>query len=152
MGITTDNHWMRQALDLAEVAFSAQEVPVGAVIVQAGQCIGQGYNQVRRLHDPCAHAEIIAIRAAWQLQNERLPACTLYVTLEPCVMCMGALLQARVKRVVWGARDLEEGAAGSRWNVTANAPGTLQLDEGFLQAESAALLKRFFNQLRKNID
>ena len=105
--MTGDESWMRAALVLARQAAACDEVPVGAIVVDAaGQIVGQGYNQPIAGHDPSAHAEIMALRAAGQLLgNYRLPGCTLYVTLEPCVMCAGAMMHARLSRIVYGARD-----------------------------------------------
>ena len=110
----TDAHWMRQALAQAQAAGQAGEVPVGAVVVRGGEVIATGRNAPVQGHDPTAHAEIMALRAAAQrLGNYRLEGCTLYVTLEPCAMCSGAMLHARVPRVVFGAADPKTGAAGS---------------------------------------
>jgi tRNA(adenine34) deaminase len=110
----SDAEFMRQALALAHDAWAAGEVPVGAVVVKDGETIGRGFNQPISSHDPTAHAEVMALRdAARRLGNYRLPGCTLYVTIEPCVMCAGAILHARIARVVYGARDPKTGAAGS---------------------------------------
>ena len=109
-----DSGFMGLALDLAREAGAAGEVPVGALIVLDGEVVGRGFNQPIGRHDPTAHAEVIALRdAATRLGNYRLPGATLYVTLEPCAMCAGAILQARIGRVVFGARDPKTGAAGS---------------------------------------
>lgn len=109
-----DEHFMGLALDLAREAGAAGEVPVGALVVLEGDVVGRGYNQPIGHHDPTAHAEIMALRdAATRLGNYRLPGCTLYVTLEPCAMCAGAIMHARIERVVFGARDPKTGAAGS---------------------------------------
>jgi tRNA(adenine34) deaminase len=109
-----DSGFMGLALDLAREAGAAGEVPVGALIVIDGEVVGRGFNQPIGRHDPTAHAEIMALRdAATHLRNYRLPGCTLYVTLEPCAMCAGAIMHARVDRVVYGARDPKTGAAGS---------------------------------------
>lgn len=109
-----DEHFMGLALDLAREAGAIGEVPVGALIVLEGEVVGRGYNQPIGRHDPTAHAEIMALRdAATRLGNYRLPGCTLYVTLEPCAMCAGAIMHARMERVVFGARDPKTGAAGS---------------------------------------
>lgn len=109
-----DEHFMGLALDLAREAGAAGEVPVGALVVLEGEMVGRGYNQPIGRHDPTAHAEIMALRdAATRLGNYRLPGCTLYVTLEPCAMCAGAIMHARMERVVFGARDPKTGAAGS---------------------------------------
>jgi tRNA(adenine34) deaminase len=109
-----DSEFMGLALDLAREAGAAGEVPVGAVVVMDGEVVGRGYNQPIGRHDPTAHAEIMALRdAATRLGNYRLPGSTLYVTLEPCAMCAGAIMHARIDRVVFGARDPKTGAAGS---------------------------------------
>ncbi|MFH1872360.1 MAG: tRNA adenosine(34) deaminase TadA [Pseudomonadota bacterium] len=109
-----DEHFMGLALDLAREAGAAGEVPVGALVVLEGEVVGRGFNQPIGRHDPTAHAEIMALRdAATRLGNYRLPGCTLYVTLEPCAMCAGAIMHARMERVVFGARDPKTGAAGS---------------------------------------
>lgn len=147
-----DVYWMQHALELARVARTQGEVPVGAIVIDANQCIiGSGWNHVRQWRDPTAHAEILALRAAAQTQGaERLQDTTLYVTLEPCCMCAGALIHARVKRLVFATRDLKSGAAGSVYNLLAgNALNhTVQVDDGPLQIECAELLKDFFQQLR----
>ena len=109
-----DGEFMGLALELAREAGAAGEVPVGALIVMTGEVVGRGFNQPIGRHDPTAHAEIMALRdAASRLGNYRLPGCTLYVTLEPCAMCAGAIMHARIDRVVFGARDPKTGAAGS---------------------------------------
>lgn len=109
-----DEHYMRLALEQAQLAGSLGEVPVGAVVVREGEVVGRGFNQPIGSHDPTAHAEIQALRdAARHLGNYRLPGCDLYVTLEPCAMCSGAIMHARLRRVVFGARDPKTGVAGS---------------------------------------
>jgi tRNA(adenine34) deaminase len=109
-----DSEFMGLALDLAREAGAAGEVPVGAVVVLEGEVVGRGFNQPIGRHDPTAHAEIMALRdAAIRLGNYRLPGCTLYVTLEPCAMCAGAIMHSRIARVVFGARDPKTGASGS---------------------------------------
>ena len=114
----TDEYWMRRALEFARKAAEADEVPVGAVIVKDNHLIAEGWNHPIQLHDPSAHAEMIALRRAGEvLNNYRLLDTTLYVTLEPCVMCVGAMIHARVKRVVYGARDTKTGAAGSMFDL-----------------------------------
>ena len=142
---------MQLALDQALLAAQAGEVPVGAVVVQDGQVIATGRNAPIEGHDPTAHAEISALRAAAQaLGNYRLPDCTLYVTLEPCAMCSGAMLHARLKRVVFGAPDPKTGAAGSVINLFEQQQLNHQtaLQGGVLASQSAALLKAFFSQRR----
>nr|AMK59290.1 hypothetical protein [uncultured bacterium UPO50] len=115
-----DESWMNEALALARAAGAAGEVPVGAVVVLDGEIIGRGFNQPIGRHDPTAHAEVMALRdAARRLGNYRLPGATLYVTLEPCAMCAGAIMQARIARVVFGARDPKTGVAGSVLNLFA---------------------------------
>lgn len=150
-GAEQDEKWMRHALALAEAAACMNEVPVGAVVVCDGISIGQGYNRPISALDPTAHAEIIALRAAAQRQrNYRLSGATLYVTLEPCAMCSGAMLHARLERLVFGAFDPNSGAAGSvidvldepRFNHRVEVAG------GVLQRECADRLKMFFRQRR----
>lgn len=150
-----DKVWMQRALELAALGKTDNEVPVGAVLVLNGECIAQAHNQVRSRFDPTAHAEIQVIRQACAtLQNERLPGATLYVTLEPCAMCMGALLHARVDRLVFGTRDFRAGAAGSKINLAQGlgAYPSIQVDEGVCQKECEVLLKDFFQLLRSNTE
>jgi tRNA(adenine34) deaminase len=145
-------HFMRDALALAAEAARAGEVPVGAVVVKDGRIIGRGYNRPITTADPTAHAEIVAMReAAASLGNYRLPGCELYVTLEPCVMCVGAMVHARIARVVFGARDPKTGACGSIVDLpglaTLNHHG--QFEGGVLAEECGAVLKRFFAERRE---
>ena len=138
---------MGQAMDLARQAGAAGEVPVGAVVVCDGEVVGRGWNQPIGRADPTAHAEVMALRkAAEQLGNYRLPGCTLYVTLEPCAMCAGAIMHARIARVVFGARDPKTGAAGSV--VDLFAEGRLNhhatVTGGVLGEACGALLSSFF--------
>ena len=148
----SDLFWMQQAFDLALIARDQGEVPVGAVLVsESNELLGRGWNQVVQTNDPTAHAEIVAIRdAATNTNNYRLENTTLYVTLEPCCMCAGALVHARIKRVVFATRDLKAGAAGSIYNLLCGYPlnHSVQIDEGFLQQESAFLLANFFRTRR----
>lgn len=146
---TDDFIWMKQAIALGSQAKQEREVPVGAVVVYQNQCIGRGYNQVRQKCDPSAHAEIIAIREACQyLGYERLLDATLFVTLEPCVMCLGAILHARLSRLVFGARDFRTGAAGSQLNLANANPyyRKLQVDEGPCSEACENMLSVFFRQ------
>ncbi|PUT41347.1 tRNA adenosine(34) deaminase TadA [Legionella taurinensis] len=147
MGIN-DTHWMQKAYELALTAKQAGEVPVGAVLVDSNnQLLAAAGNRVITHNDPCAHAEILALREAAQKQaNFRLLDTTLYVTLEPCAMCAGAMVHARIKRLVFAARDVKAGAAGSVYNLLKGYPlnHPVQIDEGFLEAECSALLKEFF--------
>jgi len=138
---------MRAALDLARQAAAADEVPVGAVVVIDGEIVGRGCNQPIGRHDPTAHAEIQALRdAAQQLGNYRLPGSTLYATLEPCVMCTGAIMHARVARVVYGARDPKTGAAGSVIDLYREPKLNhhAEIEGGVLAEECGALLSAFF--------
>ncbi len=142
---------MRAALALAEQAQGAGEVPVGAVVVRDGVVIGSGFNSPISRHDPSAHAEILALRAAaGVLGNYRLGDCTLYVTLEPCAMCAGAIMHARIDRVVYGAPDPKTGAGGSVLDLFAE--GRLNhhtaVEGGMLAEECGRLLKSFFQQRR----
>src|SRR3990172_247820 len=144
-------YWMTQALGLARQAEAAGEVPVGALVVLDGECIGTGWNRPIGAHDPTAHAEIVALRAASRrLNNYRLPGAVLYVTLEPCVMCAGAIIHARLGHEVFGAADPKAGAAGSVFSIL----GTERLNHvvpctgGVLAPESSALLQGFFRARR----
>jgi tRNA(adenine34) deaminase len=147
----TDEAWMRYALRLAQRAEAQGEVPVGALLVKDERCIAEGWNSSISLHDATAHAEIIALRRAGQvLRNYRLINTTLYVTLEPCVMCMGAVCQARVKRLVFGAYDEKRGAVCHALNLT-NAPflnHRLAWTGGVLETDCSMLLKDFFRARR----
>jgi tRNA(adenine34) deaminase len=147
----SDEYWMARALSLAQRAAEVGEVPVGAVLVQNGEIIGQGYNQPISANDPTAHAEIIALRqAAEKLNNYRLPGTTLYATLEPCAMCAGALIQARVGRLVFGAGDSRNGACGSVFNVLQSdiINHQTEIKAGVLADDCAALLRIFFRRKR----
>ena len=143
----TDHDWMMQALALASHAEKQGEVPVGAVIVRDNKQLGEGWNQPILSHDPTAHAEIQALRLACAAAgNYRLPNATLYVTLEPCIMCAGAILHARIKRLVFAAREPKSGAAGSCFDVF-NASQTnhhVHCEQGILAEKSSQLLKDFF--------
>lgn len=145
--MTQDEVFMREALALAREAAAADEVPVGAVLVLDGAVAGRGFNQPIRRADPTAHAEIMALRdAATRAGNYRLPGSTLYVTLEPCVMCTGALMHARVGRVVFGARDPKTGAAGSVVDLYAEERLNhhAAIEGGVLAEDCGALLSAFF--------
>lgn len=146
-----DAHWMRAALEQARAAAQAGEVPVGAVVVRAGQIVGWGFNHPIGAHDPSAHAEIEALRdAAKRLGNYRLDGCSLYVTLEPCAMCAGAILHARLDRVVWGAAEPRTGAGGSVLDLFAQAALNhhTAVTTGVLADEAAVLLTEFFGTRR----
>jgi len=142
-----DSGFMGLALDLAREAGAAGEVPVGALLVMDGEVVGRGCNQPIGRHDPTAHAEIMALRdAAMRLGNYRLPGCTLYVTLEPCAMCAGAIMHARIDRVVFGARDAKTGAAGSVIDLFAESRLNhhTAIVGGVLADECGSLLSSFF--------
>lgn len=144
---------MQAALSLAREAGRAGEVPVGAVVVQDGAIIGRGYNRPIVSRDPTAHAEIVALRdAAQHVGNYRLPGCALYVTLEPCSMCVGAIFHARVSRVVFGAADPKTGACGSVINLFAQSRLNFhaEVTGGLLADESSELLRQFFAQRRQS--
>jgi tRNA(adenine34) deaminase len=151
MTLVNDSDFMRRALELAQRAADEGEVPVGAVLVSHEKIIGEGWNRPIASHDPTAHAEIIAMRAgASALQNYRLGDCTLYATLEPCSMCIGAVLNARVSRVVFGAWDAKAGACGSVIDLPREPRLAHRLDVfgGVRSDEAAALLRRFFERRR----
>ena len=146
-----DEYWMRRALNLAERAQADGEVPVGAVMVKDDECIGEGWNQPISTRDPSAHAEITALRAAaGRIENYRLPGTTLYVTLEPCAMCAGAIILARVSRLVYAAADPRSGAAGSVFNILQSEQLNHRVDltAGVLELEAAAILQTFFKTRR----
>ena len=146
-----DESWMRRALSLAEQASGAGEVPVGAVLVRDGVMLGEGYNQPIMAHDPTSHAEVMALRdAALNEQNYRLPGSTLYVTLEPCTMCYGALVHARVSRLVYAATEPRAGVCVSQLQLPQVAfyNHKMKVEGGLLAEESAALLKGFFASRR----
>ena len=148
----SDEEWMRLCIALAQQAADEGEVPVGAVAIRNGLVIGQGYNRKEAANDPTAHAEIIALKqAAKAIGNWRLTDVTLYCTLEPCPMCAGAMIQARLSRLLYGARDLRFGADGSVVDVLNSDQFNHQVsvERGLLESESAALLQTFFRNLRK---
>lgn len=146
-----DLHWMQQALQQAHTAADQGEVPVGAVVVREGQLVARGHNQPRSTCDPTAHAEVVALRqAGLVLHNYRLPGCTLYVTLEPCAMCVGALVHGRIERLVYGASDPKTGCVHSVAQGL-SAPHhnhRVAVHAGVGAAEAAALLQHFFQQRR----
>lgn len=147
--------FMRFALELAQEAADADEVPVGAIVVSRGQIVGRGRNNRQHSHDPSGHAEIVALREAAQAVGAwRIPQSTLYVTLEPCLMCAGAILQARVDRVVFGCRDPKAGAVRSLYAALEDprANHAVHVIEGVLAEESRSLLQSFFARLRTEVD
>ena len=146
-----DEKWMREALLLARQAEAAGEVPVGAVLVKDGILLGSGWNQPIGAHDPTAHAEVMALRAAAKsVGNYRLTGSTLYVTLEPCAMCAGAMVHARVAKLVYGAADPKTGAAGSVFDLTRTDKlnHRLEVEGGVLAEECGGLLREFFSRKR----
>ena len=149
--VEIDRQFMQQALEQAELAALAGEVPVGAVIVRNGEVIARAFNQPITKHDPSAHAEMLALRqAALSEENYRLPDTTLYVTLEPCTMCAGAMLHARIDRIVYGAADPKTGAAGSVLDVFSSKQINHQtvIEGGVMAQECGQLLRDFFKERR----
>ncbi|MBI4550952.1 MAG: tRNA adenosine(34) deaminase TadA [Candidatus Latescibacteria bacterium] len=148
-----DDHerWMRVALDEARLAAKDGDVPVGAVLVRDGLILGRDHNRIERTHDPTAHAEMLAIRAASAMVGyERLTGTTLYVTLEPCTMCAGAIVLARIDRLVFGAHDPKAGACGSLMDIVRDTRlnHRVEVTVGVLADECAALLREFFKGVR----
>jgi tRNA(Arg) A34 adenosine deaminase TadA len=147
-----DIRFMRQALGEARRAFREEEAPVGAVVVQDGRVVARAHNRPLHLNDPTAHAEVLVLRrAARRLGNYRLTGCSLYVTIEPCAMCAGAIVHARLRRVVFGARDPKAGAGGSALTVL-NHPKLnhrVETAHGVLEEDCASILKQFFRRRRK---
>lgn len=151
LGWSQHQVYMRKALEEAKLAYEKDEVPVGAVIVYQNRIIGRGHNQVEMLKDATAHAEMIAISAACEtLGNKFLTGCTLYVTLEPCTMCTGALVWSRVERMVIGALDAKAGACGSLFNLASSEKlnHSIEVIHSVLEEECSDLLKRFFRNKR----
>ena len=147
-----DEHWMQRALELAKRAEAAGEVPVGAVIVLNDELVAEGWNQPISASDPTAHAEIIALRAAGRkLDNYRLLDTELYVTLEPCPMCVGAMLHARVKRVIYAASDPKTGALGGTYDLlnSVDHNHSFAVTKGVLAEQSGEMLREFFRRKRK---
>lgn len=149
-----DFRYMREALRQARRGYREDEVPVGAVLVCKEEIIARTHNRPIHLNDPSAHAEILALRrAGHKLGNYRLPACTLYVTIEPCAMCVGAIVQARIQRLVVGATDPKAGACGSALKVLNHQKLNHQVifESGILQADCSTILRRFFRERRKKV-
>ncbi len=150
-----DATWMAEAIAIASAAAVAGEIPVGSIVVHEGRIIGRGGNRPIAHHDPTAHAEIIALReAAATLRNYRLPGCTLYVTLEPCCMCVGAIMHARLARLVFGARDPKTGACGSVVDLMREARLNhhTEVSGDVLADECGAMLSSFFRTRRRSAD
>ena len=149
---TNHERWMREALIFAQQAANADEVPVGAIVVHNGEIIGRGFNQPIRSCDATAHAEIVAIRSASQFRNNyRLPGTTVYVTIEPCTMCLGAMIHARVDRLVFGATEPRAGAVVSQGSLLEAGHFNHQLSfiDGVLAEECSSLMQSFFRNKRK---
>ena len=148
-----DEFYMREALKQAKKAFDSDEVPVGAVIVHKETIIGRGHNQIKMLKDPTAHAEMIAItQAAAELKNERLIDCSMYVTIEPCSMCAGALVLARIKHLIYAVDDPKTGACGSIVNLIDHKKlnHRIKVRKGILGQESGSLIGEFFKRKRRS--
>ena len=147
-----DEYWMREAFKEAEKALKKKEVPVGAVVVHEKRIIGRGHNQTETLKDATAHAEILAIGAASNFLNSwRLTGASIYVTVEPCIMCAGAIILSRLDRLVFGARDPKAGACGSLYNLPQDIRLNHQVEilSGILEEECKSIIKAFFEKLRK---
>lgn len=150
--LTEDEKYMKQAIKLAKKAWKIEEVPIGCVIVHEGKIIGRGYNRRTTDKNPLAHAELIAIKKASKKMGDwRLEDCTLYVTLEPCQMCSGAIVQARVKKVVVGCMNPKAGCAGSILNLlqVERFNHQVELETGILEEECSEMMKSFFRELRE---
>jgi len=146
--------YMKQALKQAAIAFEKDEVPVGCIIVYKSQIIGRAYNQIKLLKDPTAHAEMIAItQAASFLKNERLTDCAMYVTVEPCPMCVGAMVLARIKHLIIGASDPKTGACGGAMNLIQHSKlnHKIKVTFGIMQNESSLFMKEFFRKKREKV-
>src|SRR5690349_7722114 len=144
-----DEQFMKQALALAQRAFDEDEVPVGAVVVMNSRIISRGYNQVEKLNDPTAHAEVIALTSAFNyLGSKCLPEATIYISVEPCLMCAGALYWSKIGRVVYGASDEKNGYLHVTGNISPFHPKT-ELTKGILKEECAELMRAFFQAKRK---
>ena len=150
----THDYWMKQALIQADKAFKSEEIPVGAVVIKEDKVIGRAYNQREQLNDPTAHAEIIAITAAANtLGDWRLNGCTLYVTKEPCSMCAGAIINARLDMIIFGCYDEAEGCCGSLYQLCGDPRFKTKVSVmgGVMENQSLSLLKEFFNSRRKKV-
>lgn len=150
MGMS-DEHWMREAIALAARAESEGEVPVGAIVIRNDEIIGRGWNRTITLSDPSAHAEVVALREAGsEVSNYRLSGCTLYVTLEPCAMCVGAMIHGRIERLVFGAADPKTGAAGGCFDLIGlpSHNHSIAVESGILADECGEQLRNFFRSRR----
>ena len=150
-----DEKWMKIAISEANLAINKGEIPVGAVLIQDGKLIAKAHNQPILNHDPTAHAEVEVLRKAGKkLKNYRLARSTLYVTLEPCIMCLGAIMHARIERIVFGASDPKTGVCGSKADLTSETFFThkVKVDGGVLEEENKEILQSFFKSRRKGIN
>ena len=150
--MNNDEKWMKIAISEANLAINKGEIPVGAVLIQDGKLIAKAHNQPILNHDPTAHAEVEVLRKAGKkLKNYRLSKSTLYVTLEPCAMCLGAIMHARIERIVFGASDPKTGVCGSKADLTSETFFThkLEVDGGVLEEENKEILQSFFQSRRK---
>jgi len=153
--MSEDEKWMKIAISEANLAINEGEIPVGAVLIQDGKLIAKAHNQPILNHDPTAHAEVEALRKAGKkLKNYRLARSTLYVTLEPCIMCLGAIMHARIERIVFGASDPKTGVCGSKTDLTSQSFFThkVKVDGGVLEEENTEILQSFFKSRRKRIN
>jgi len=150
--MTEHEHWMHYAIKEAEKAYQSREVPVGAVVVHENRIVGRGYNQIEILRDPTAHAEMIAISAAANtLESWRLENCSIYVTLEPCAMCAGAIVLSRIQTLIYACDDPKAGACGSLRNIIQDYRLNHQVEivSGVFSTQASGLLKSFFRELRE---
>jgi len=150
--MSEDEKWMKIAISEANLAINQGEIPVGAILIQDGKLIAKAHNKPILNHDPTAHAEVEVLRKAGKkLKNYRLARSTLYVTLEPCIMCLGAIMHARIERIVFGASDPKTGVCGSNNDLTSEAFFThkVKVDSGVLEEESKEILQSFFKSRRK---
>ena len=153
--MSEDEKWMKIAISEANLATNEGEIPVGAILIQDGKLIAKAHNQPILNHDPTAHAEVEVLRKAGRkLKNYRLSGSTLYVTLEPCAMCLGAIMHARVERIVYGASDPKTGVCGSKTDLTSESFFThkVKVDGGVLEEENKEILQSFFKSRRKGIN
>jgi len=153
--MNNDEKWMKIAISEANLATNEGEIPVGAILIQDGKLIAKAHNQPILNHDPTAHAEVEVLRKAGRkLKNYRLSGSTLYVTLEPCAMCLGAIMHARVERIVYGASDPKTGVCGSKTDLTSESFFThkVKVDGGVLEEENKEILQSFFKSRRKGIN
>ena len=153
--MSEDEKWMKIAISEANLAINQGEIPVGAILIQDGKLIAKAHNKPILNHDPTAHAEVEVLRKAGKkLKNYRLARSTLYVTLEPCIMCLGAIMHARIERIVFGASDPKTGVCGSKTDLTSESFFThkVKVDGGVLEEENKEILQSFFKSRRKGIN